>query len=206
LKLKADSESQLAARLLRALAHRIRGDLSVITNDLSYLATLVDPTEIERSQERCRKIASELSVLRVLTGTFDKQDVGASRVAELFHVSLRDVVGCSADVVSVDEGALQQAVQIIRQLLGSSSAAVEQTESLLIVTLTWPDKADDFEVTSSFSAGIATCIGEGGVVPAAVVDYVVRDFGWQIEMGCRDRVLKVSISMPLIFKRGVGNA
>jgi hypothetical protein len=204
--LKADSESQLAARLLRALAHRIRGDLSVITNDLSYLATLVDPTEIERSQERCRKIASELAVLRVLTGSFEKQDVRVSQIAELFHCSPAELQDATMRTTQVDEGVLQQVVQIINQLLGRWSASLRQNTTALVINLTWTDKSAEFEAFSSFSAGIAACLGEGGVVPAAVVDYIARDNGWKIEMQCIDGTLTVVIAMPLVAKRGVGHA
>ena len=47
-----DSELELCARILRSLAHRVRGDLSVITNELAYIATLVDSEEIKFSRAR----------------------------------------------------------------------------------------------------------------------------------------------------------
>lgn len=50
--------------LFRALSHLIRGDLSVISNDLTFLSTLVPEGEVERSKSRCASIISTLHSLQ----------------------------------------------------------------------------------------------------------------------------------------------
>lgn len=52
--------------LFRALSHLIRGDLSVISNDLSFLSTLVPEGEVERAKNRCASIISTLHSLQFL--------------------------------------------------------------------------------------------------------------------------------------------
>ncbi len=51
---------KLLASGMRSLAHSIRGDLSVLTNDLTYLATVAPPGETDRLKARCQSIASAL--------------------------------------------------------------------------------------------------------------------------------------------------
>lgn len=48
--------AELVTALLQALAHKIRTPLSVISNDLNYFATLIDPDECSRSKRRCHEI------------------------------------------------------------------------------------------------------------------------------------------------------
>jgi hypothetical protein len=58
--------------LFRALSHLIRGDLSVISNDLSFLATLVPEGEVERAKNRCNSVISTLHSLQFLKDTHFK--------------------------------------------------------------------------------------------------------------------------------------
>ncbi|MCB0332920.1 MAG: hypothetical protein KDD55_05435 [Bdellovibrionales bacterium] len=46
--------------LIRGVSHRVRTPLSVVSNDLSYFKTLIDPEECERSIVRCREISEIL--------------------------------------------------------------------------------------------------------------------------------------------------
>lgn len=198
-KVKVDSETELCSRLLRALAHRIRGDLSVVTNDLSYISTLIDPAEVERSQERCRKIASELGVLRVLTGGFEMQADALSVVLRhfgIYHAQSPHYVNCR---VSLDEEVLKQTVVMIRELLGSWSSFIEEAHgesSGVSICLEWRPCEYILESVSSFSAGISPCIGERGVVPAVLVDLVFRAFGWSTEMFGDGDTLTLEVFIP----------
>jgi hypothetical protein len=52
--------------LFRALSHLIRGDLSVISNDLTFLSTVLPEGEVERAKNRCNSIISTLHSLQLL--------------------------------------------------------------------------------------------------------------------------------------------
>jgi hypothetical protein len=196
---KVDSERELCARLLRALAHRIRGDLSVVTNDLSYISTLIDPVEVERSQERCRKIASELGVLRVLTGGFEMQAVALPVLCSHFGISDVQDSLYSNFRVSLDEKVLKQTVVMMTELLGGWSSSVEEANgefSGVSIRLEWRPCDYRLESVSSFSAGVSSCIGERGVVPAVLVDFVFRAFGWSTEMFGDGDTLTLEVFIP----------
>ena len=51
---------------VRALSHRIRTPLSVVSNDLHYLKTFAPPGECDSSADRCREIAKILSETTIL--------------------------------------------------------------------------------------------------------------------------------------------
>ena len=59
----------LVAALVRALGHQIRTPLSVIQNDLSYLATIAPAEECRRGLDRCRRIADILKAAMLSGGT-----------------------------------------------------------------------------------------------------------------------------------------
>lgn len=198
-RVKVDSETELCSRLLRALAHRIRGDLSVVTNDLSYISTLIDPAEVERSQERCRKIASELGVLRALTGEFEMQAVELPVVLSHFGISNAQSSLYANRTVSLDEEVLKQRVVMIRELLGGWTSTIEEANgesSGVLIRLEWRPCEYALESVSSFSAGISSCIGERGVVRAVLVDFVFRAFGWSTEMFGGGGTLTLEICIP----------
>ena len=60
------------AAFANGLSHKMRTPLSVISNDLSYFETKIDPSECERSKRRCRELSEllkELSLSNIETQT-----------------------------------------------------------------------------------------------------------------------------------------
>lgn len=55
--IKAALPLELVLTLTRALSHKIRTPLSVISNDLNFFKTLIDPKECDRGLAKCRAIA-----------------------------------------------------------------------------------------------------------------------------------------------------
>ena len=68
--------------LFSALSHLIRGDLSVISNDLSFLSTLVPAGEVERAKNRCNAITTTLNSLQFIKNV--QLNLGACPLPQLF--------------------------------------------------------------------------------------------------------------------------
>jgi hypothetical protein len=76
----AETEFTVCARLLRALSHIVRGDLSVITNDLAYLSAIAPPEELERPRARCASAAATLGKVNIITGSMSLEGVSLSGI------------------------------------------------------------------------------------------------------------------------------
>ncbi|MEY4701835.1 MAG: hypothetical protein RL326_2022 [Pseudomonadota bacterium] len=76
----AETEFTVCARLLRALSHIVRGDLSVITNDLTYLSTIAPPEELERPRARCASAAATLGKVNIITGSMSLEGISLSAI------------------------------------------------------------------------------------------------------------------------------
>lgn len=173
----AETELELIARLVRTLTHRVRGDLSVITNDLVYLATLIDPSEIVRPRERCAQISRLMGIIAILTQRSPKRLIPRGDVPTLFGAGALP----QRDVVEIDFELVTHAGELMSQLLGGiQTAAAEPIEDDggLYVCLTGGAARQQRETYSSVSSFAVAELGESAVVEACIVDFIVRDHGW----------------------------
>ncbi len=180
----SDSELELAARLLRALSHRVRGDLSVVTNDLVYLSSLVDPAELERPRARCASIASSLTSLGLLTSTSYRQQRPLSSLSSLLGLAL-DQSSSSSDRISIDERLVGEAALLLQRLFGpwTGSVATAGDSSELVVCVLHFDQPCALQRSYSSVGRIAAAeLGERFVVEACIVDLIVRDHDWHVRL------------------------
>jgi len=180
----SDSELELCARLLRALSHRIRGDLSVVTNDLVYLSSLVDPAELERPRARCTSIASVLSPLGILAATNHREHSTLLSLSGILGLSLDRSTNPST-MVTIDATLVRQAVQLLRQLLGPWTGSVITTdESPGVVTCIVQFEQPRALQRSYSSVGRMAVaeLGERFVVEACLVDLILRNHNWPVEL------------------------
>jgi hypothetical protein len=107
---------ELVGTLAEALSHLIRTPLSVISNDLHYFAGRIPAEELERSNEKCRRIAESLSSVALLGRTpleFRAIDLG-SLLAGVLKESLIGFVPRA--VIRGDHERLAVLLRIIRDL------------------------------------------------------------------------------------------
>jgi len=104
----------LLSAFVRALAHKVRTPLSVITNDLTYLRTLVPPEECERSLERSREIANLLR--RLCDGCDADLDLRPLTLSAVLPPNLASLSECT---VVGDEQKLRLAFEFLNEVLFS---------------------------------------------------------------------------------------
>ncbi len=175
----AEKEVAVSARLLRALSHIIRGDLSVVTNDLSYLSTIAPSEECMRPRARCESAAATLAKVNIITsGVF------------LESVWLVDVVRELGSGVDVDPVKLQADVsklswigQTLRTLLGPLTFQGATPESEGYVGIKWLASRPLGHSRGGCFASISEYAGhelrERDVIDAALLDLVFQSFGWK---------------------------
>lgn len=191
-----DTDFALCARLVRSLTHLIRGDLSVITNDLTYLGSLVEPHEVERAQARCARVATTLSKLSALVGPGDKLRRPLSALQPLFAGGAFDRVPERA-TIAVDLSLIGRAVTLLREMSGGWERCEGNADNGYISvqaargTLTTP--VERFQSGSDYAAAK---LGEGGAIEGCLVDLILRDHGWLMEISVSPGGVVVEFRIP----------
>jgi len=184
-----ESELEVCARILRALAHRIRGDLSVVTNDLAYIATLVDPAEVERARARCGRISAGLAHIGALSSAGERSLTPLARVFQIFGVPGAAVnVKLATTEFYASPELLDQAATLLKELVGEWDGVVQggDDEDSVVLVLRLCQREEFKERYSSVSAFAGAQLGERFVVEAGLIDLIVRDHGWQIAIVCEE--------------------
>jgi hypothetical protein len=117
----------LVGALARGLSHRLRTPLSIISNDLSYLRTLVPSGECDRALTRCREIAEilrEISEGARLEGARQAFTIGAllEELRPETQISL-ELGGGGARQIEGDRAGLRRAFKLLAELLARFGAA-----------------------------------------------------------------------------------
>lgn len=180
------SEFVLCARLLRSLAHMIRGDLSVINNDLVYVSSMVGEGELERSRARCAQVAAVVGKLHALSPEEARSEISGAELAAIFGAAVDDAAASAK--VSVDHGAMRHVACALREVLGSYSATMSNqhaggdTSAVLSLALT-RDGVPVSELSHDlFSSLAAVEKGERAVVDGCIIDIVLRNHGWMADL------------------------
>lgn len=194
----AESELQVCARMLRALAHRIRGDLSVITNDLAYIATMVDPAEVERSRARCNKISAGLAHIGTLGSCRDtKTALPFGQILKMFGISQVGAAATADTTVEASQGLVELAVLLLRELIGEADCSCEDQGHAggMVVVLKSPVMSEFSERYESLGAFAAAQLGERFIVEAGIVDLIFRDHGWVVTVLYEDHRATVRLDL-----------
>lgn len=199
---RAEIELSVCSRLLRAISHMIRGDLSVVTNDLTYLCSMVPPEELERPRERCASAAATLAKVNIITSGVTLDGITLPAFVQEF--------GGSSDADSVvlrgDRSKLFWIGQTLRALLGVIAfrgATYAPSEDIVItcaVTRTRFVKPHSrlsvpasFETISDYAI---RALGEREIVEAALADLVFQAFGWRVGLDVNDEEVLLRFRAP----------
>jgi hypothetical protein len=191
-----ESELTLCARLVRAVTHHIRGDLSVITNDLTYLSALLDPDEVERARERCSHVAAIMAKVSLLGNAVEKRSLPASELLRLFGWTEATAFERARATV-LDMSLVSRGVAILRDIVGPW----ERRESCfddghLFIRVSRGDLTGESKQFRSCSA-FATCERrEAEVIEGCLVDFIVRDHGWTIKIESYSGGFELDLRVP----------
>jgi hypothetical protein len=172
-----DSEFELTTRLLRSLAHRIRGDLSVITNDLVYLASCYGSEEIERPQARCESIAASLGMVNLLTSGGERERVGVDVVERVLRLSVTDTEEIVSSF-SLHVERMKHAMRFMYDLLGpweGTIRALESSRGIVTCRFRFLKRGSLTKYYSALSELAEAELGEKFVVEATLFDLILRD-------------------------------
>lgn len=192
---RAESEFSIFSRFSRAFSHVVRGDLSVITNEVSYLATKMPCEELGRVRNRCSQIASIISKIAGLQSDLSLSLVGADAVARTFGAIMKIA---STDVVAIDAVKVERLASAIRQMLPNGDVAwtAQPFEEGLALSIELPSHSGLCGAYSSWSGFASKELGERSVVDAVVADLIMRAHGWTIAIDSKDG-LRCVMRLPL---------
>ena len=180
----AESELILFSRFSRAFTHSMRGDLSVITNELSYLATKLPAGELDRASNRCCQMASTISKIAGLQSESLVETISIADLSRMFGA--RNLV--------LDEGRRYR----IDRMLGEASQgslAVSEAKSGLSLTLLGEGPEGPPRLYGSWSSFSSQERGERYVIEGVVADLLTRGFGWVVSITAGEGSVLASIQL-----------
>ena len=117
------------SQMMRAFSHTVRGDLSVINNDLSYLSTLLPNEDIGASLARCTSITAALRDIQFVQSEQFKSS--PTTVEALFRESFAPTISvvysegsASVMIPAIDLAITQRAMTVIHKELFAAVSAV----------------------------------------------------------------------------------
>lgn len=184
--------------LMRAISHQIRTPLSVISNDLVYFKSLIDPAECERGISKCRQISDLFKPFQLLEEpgqsfeTFELQTLLLEIFADRFENPEYDMLltGSRANLKHaltwLSEIFRIETVSIIKESLHLTSSILFSLGEPLPIASASLEK-DVFSVTEIF----AKQANDDSILPM-LIDAVFFSFSAQLKIAER--------SIELIFQ------
>jgi hypothetical protein len=196
--IRGESEFIIFSRFSRAFSHVVRGDLSVITNEVSYLATQMPSEELGRVRNRCSQIAATISKIAGLQSEISTTSIGTDAAARIFGATLDRTAD---DVVSLDCVKIERLASSIRQMLPPSDASwTAECSSISVLTLSRTIRG--FQGVgaryASWSSFASKELGERSVIDAVVADLIMRAHGWRLALESSPQELRCSLFIPLV--------
>ena len=170
----------------------MRGDLSVVLNDLAYFGTILPVSEIERSKARCANISQSLSALSSLKdGRVVVSDHSSEKLLALVHSVIHDKESplklALHECYSADLTALLTCFETIsflveqRLVTGANLEATANTEGrTLVISIHGDSTKLRRERYLSATEYASAELGETFVVQAVIVDLMLRAQGISI--------------------------
>ena len=195
---RGESELAIFSRFSTAFSHLVRGDLSVITNEVSYLATTMPSEELGRVRNRCSQIAATVSKIAGLRGEMSPTPLGVDEVAAIFGARL----GSSpSETISLDRVKIERLASSIRQIFADADTpwiAEWSSENGLSLFLRIPNSRGQTRRYASWSSFAAGELGERSVIDAVVADLIMRAHDWRLVIELDERCLSCGVFIPAV--------
>ena len=195
---RGESELAIFSRFSTAFSHLARGDLSVITNEVSYLATTMPSEELGRVRNRCSQIAATVSKIAGLRGEMSPTPLGVDEVAAIFGARL----GSSpSETISLDRVKIERLASSIRQIFADADTpwiAEWSSENGLSLFLRIANSRGQTRRYASWSSFAAGELGERSVIDAVVADLIMRAHDWRLGIELDERCLSCGVFIPAV--------
>jgi hypothetical protein len=193
---RGESELAIFSRFSRAFSHVVRGDLSVITNEVSYLATTMTCEELGRVRNRCSQIAATVSKIAGLRNDIAPTPLGADEAAGIFGARLSS---SSSEMVLLDRVKIERLSSIVRQMFAEADTpwiAEWSSEYGLTLSIRIPKSPGPIRRYASWSSFAAGELGERAVIDAVVADLIMRAHEWRLSVELEERLITCRIYIP----------
>ena len=193
-----ESELAIFSRFSRAFSHVVRGDLSVITNEVSYLATSMPSEELARVRNRCSQIAATVSKIAGLRSEIATTPLGLDEAARIFGARLSS---STSEMVSVDRVKVERLASIVRQMFADADTpwiAEWSSDHGLVLSIRIPKSPGQIRRYASWSSFAAGELGERAVIDAVVADLIMRAHEWRLGIELEERLISCRICIPPI--------
>jgi hypothetical protein len=193
---RGESELTIFSRFSRAFSHVVRGDLSVITNEVSYLASSMPSEELGRVRNRCSQIAATVSKIAGLKSEISPSLLSVADVAGIFGARRPSV---SSEMVALDRVKIERLSSIVRQIFAESNVpwtADWSSEYGLTLSITVPHSSESPRRYASWSSFAAGELGERAVIDAVVADLIMRAHEWRLVIELEEGLLTCTIFIP----------
>jgi hypothetical protein len=195
-----DSEFTIFSRFSQAFSHVVRGDLSVVTNELAYLASRLPSEDLSRVKNRCAQMAATISKIAGLESALRVSPVEATTLARVFSADPASAL--DETTVSYDPIKIERLATIIRQMCGEGggawSARVERESEAVFFSFVSPRglEGEESKRFHSFSEFASRVLGERSVIDGVVADLIIRAHGWSVSLLVSPRSTEGEISVP----------
>lgn len=194
-----ESELTLFSRFSRAFSHVVRGDLSVITNEVSYLATQMPSEELERVRNRSSQMAATVSKIAGLQSDVSPSLLEVAHAARIFGAVLTQP--SESQLVALDRVKVERLASSLREMFKSSDTtwtAQCSNEESLVLSLRVPSHLGSGARYASWSSFASRELGERSVIDAVVADLIMRAHGWGLLIDSSEHGLECSMFIPLV--------
>lgn len=173
-----ECEIVLAERLASSLLHAVRGDLSVISNELSFVGSQYGEELVASSKNRCRSISARLALLGEVRSPSVRSLIpvrqlvsGAPIEGENERISVR------CDPHSITR--VLHGVQVVAPAAPRNAFFMLDDTSF---RLGWTvmQTMQRQQAYTSLSSFVRDEVGERPVLEAVIADLLVRSHGWQL--------------------------
>lgn len=195
---RGESELAIFSRFSSAFSHVVRGDLSVITNEVSYLATTMPSEDLGRVRNRCSQIAATVSKIAGVRGEMAPTLLGVSEVAAIFGARLGST---PSETILLDRVKIERLASIIRQMFADAHTpwtAEWSSENGLSLSLRIPNSRRQPRRYASWSSFAAGELGERAVIDAVVADLIMRAHDWRLGIELDERCISCGVFIPAV--------
>jgi hypothetical protein len=195
-----ESEIELVERLFRALNHLIRGDLSVIQNEISYVVSRHGDHDLRGAVDRCESISAKLSMLSSACAPRGCQEVFLEDIfGALGHSapqSLGHLVG--------DPSAVRLILSFLPRALRAQprSISCERSDTTFRFGIAFACAGTCLQAAAAFpslSSFASAELGETAVVEAVVADLLMRACGWHASIRAAEGLIEASFVGPVVY-------
>lgn len=183
-----ETELQIFERFARALLHIVRGDLSVIQNELAYISAVHGEEHVRSSLGRCRSVAGVLSSLSCARVPAPVEPIPVSSVLSGWPTD-----GALEEwTLRGERESLVSALTALPELLGARVEGAVIASSALRIAMR--HRAAVVGKFNSLSGFVSAEVGELGVIKAVVADLLLRNLGYNVDVEATSSEVVLAVS------------